>query len=93
MVANTVDRRGPSPTGRWHTRWMARPKPSPRLIATLAVAHLIVTTLVWRDLRRRADDQVRGSKRIWRVASAANMGNSVAYVLIGRKRSEQPTSP
>jgi hypothetical protein len=47
---------------------MARPKPSPRLIAAVAVAHL-------------------------RVASAANMSNSVAYVLIGRKRSGQPTSP
>jgi hypothetical protein len=72
---------------------MARPKPSPRLVATLAVAHLIVTSLVWRDLRRRTDDQVRGSKRIWRVASAANMSNSLAYVLIGRKRSKAPTSP
>jgi hypothetical protein len=83
----------PWPTGRWHTRGMARPKPSPRLIAALAVAHLVVTTLVWRDLRRRTDDQVRGSKRIWRIASAANMSNSIAYVLIGRTRSGPPTSP
>jgi hypothetical protein len=82
----------PPLNARWHTRWMARPKPSPRLIATLAVAHLIVTSLVWRDLRRRTDDQIRGSKRIWRIASAANMSNSLAYVLIGRKRSKQPAS-
>lgn len=72
---------------------MARTKPSLRLIAALAVGHLVVTTLVWRDLRRRTDDQVRGSKRIWRIASMANMSNSVVYVLIGRKPSEQPTSP
>jgi hypothetical protein len=72
---------------------MARPKPSPRLIAALVVAHVVVTTLVWRDLRRRTDDQVRGSKRLWRIASMANMSNSVVYVLIGRKRSGQPTSP
>jgi hypothetical protein len=94
MVANPVDRDGAVADQRWHTRGMARPKPSPRLIAALAVAHVVVTTLVWRDLRRRTDDQVRGSKRLWRVASMANMSNSVVYVLIGRKRSEQqPTSP
>ena len=83
----------PWPTGRWHTRGMARPKPSPRLIAALAVAHLVVTTLVWRDLRRRTDDQVRGSKRIWRIASAANMSNSIAYLLIGRRGSKPPAAP
>jgi hypothetical protein len=93
MVANTVDRHGVVADKAMAYSRMARPKPSPRLIAALAVAHVVVTTLVWRDLRRRTDDQVRGSKRLWRIASMANMSNSVVYVLIGRKRSEQPTSP
>jgi len=83
----------PGRTGRWHTRWMARPNPSPRLIAALAVGHVIVTTLVWRDLRQRADDEVRGSKRLWRIASAANMSNSIAYLLIGRKGSKPLAAP
>jgi hypothetical protein len=71
---------------------MARPKPSPRLIVALAVAHLVVTSLVWRDLRRLTDDQVRGPKRMWRIASAANMSNSVVYLLIGRRRPKEPSS-
>jgi hypothetical protein len=58
----------------------------PKLYAALLVAHLIVTSLTWRDLRNRSVDEVRGPKRLWRVASAANMGNSVAYVLFGRKQ-------
>jgi hypothetical protein len=58
----------------------------PRVYAGLLVAHLIVTSLTWRDLRHRSDEQVRGPKRLWRVASAANMSNSLAYVVFGRRR-------
>ena len=36
----------------------------PKLYAVLLVAHLIVTTLTWRDLRRRSSDQIRGPKHI-----------------------------
>jgi len=65
---------------------MLRRKNMMRVIPVL-VAHAVITTLTWRDLRRRPEDQVRGSKRLWRVASAANTVGSVAYLAIGRKRS------
>jgi hypothetical protein len=66
-----------------------RSKPNPAVIAALLVGHVAVTALTWRDLRHRSGDQVRGSKKWWRVASAANTANSLIYWLIGRKRSPQ----
>jgi hypothetical protein len=57
-----------------------------RVISVL-LAHAAITTLTWRDLGRRPADQVRGSKRLWKIASAVNTVGSVAYVAVGRKRS------
>jgi hypothetical protein len=43
----------------------------------------VVTPLMWRDLRRRGPEQVRGPKWLWWIASA-NLSGSVAYWLFGR---------
>ncbi len=83
---------GSNEPGRWHTHPVTGRKPSPPVLAALVVAHLVVTTIVWRDIRRRPDDQVRGNKWFWRVVVAANMGNSLAYVLLGRKRAGRPVA-
>ena len=58
-----------------------------RRVIPVLVAHAAITALTWRDLRRRPEDQVRGSKRLWRVASAMNTVGSVVYLAVGRKRS------
>ena len=58
-----------------------------RRVIPILVAHAAITALTWRDLRRRPEDQVRGSKRLWRAASAMNTVGSVAYLAMGRKRS------
>jgi hypothetical protein len=60
----------------------------PKLYAALLVAHLVVTSLTWRDIRSRSDQELRGSKRLWRLASASNMSNSLVYYLVGRKRAD-----
>jgi hypothetical protein len=66
---------------------MTKRKPTKaQIIAMVAVVHAAITTLTWRDLHRRAPDAVRGSKKLWRAASALNTLGSVAYVTIGRKR-------
>ena len=57
-----------------------------RVIPVL-VAHAAITAVTWRDIQRRPADQMRGSKRLWRLASAVNTVGSVAYVAVGRKRS------
>jgi hypothetical protein len=61
-------------------------RPSPATLAAILAAHLVVTALTWRSLRRRTAAEVRGSKRLWRIASASNTGWSIAYFLFGRKR-------
>jgi len=58
-----------------------------RRVIPVLVAHAAITALTWRDLRRRPENQVRGSKKLWRVASAMNTVGSVAYLAVGRKRS------
>jgi hypothetical protein len=65
---------------------MVKRTPSPKVIAAIVVGHLVLTTLAWRDIRRRPDDQIRGSKKVWRVATGANSANSLAYFVFGRKR-------
>jgi hypothetical protein len=57
-----------------------------RTILSLVIAgELVSTALAWRDLARRTDDQVRGSKKFWRLIITINPGNSLAYWLLGRR--------
>jgi len=62
-----------------------RPRPSPARVVPVLVAHLVITSFTWRDLRNRADDQVRGNKSVWRLVSALNTLGSLAYWLFGRR--------
>jgi hypothetical protein len=61
-------------------------RPNKLVLAVIGVVHLTVMTLTWRDLRSRPPGQVRGNKKIWRVASALNTTGSAAYWLFGRRR-------
>jgi hypothetical protein len=63
----------------------AKRKPDKRVLAAIAVVHLTVMTLTWRDLRARPAGQVRGNKRLWQVASALNTIGPAAYWLLGRR--------
>ncbi len=58
----------------------------PALVAAALVSHVVVTTLVWRDLARRPARDVRGGRNLWRTLSALNTGGALAYVLLGRRR-------
>lgn len=69
----------------WQSRRMIQRNDVRRVLPVL-VAHAAITTLTWRDLRRRPAEEVRGSKRLWRVVSAMNTVGSVAYLAVGRKR-------
>jgi hypothetical protein len=65
------------------TRW----RPSRPALVALAVAHIIVTTITWRDLSHRSADQLRGPRWFWRLFTGIQMGNSGVYWLVGRKDS------
>ena len=60
-------------------------KPNKPVLAAVAVIHIVAAVITWRDLRTRAARQIRGDKRIWRIASVVNTLGSVAYWLLGRR--------
>jgi hypothetical protein len=66
--------------------WMVRNRTPQSTVWLVLVVHVVVTALVWRDLRRRSDSELRGGRNLWRVLSALNTGNSLVYLLLGRRR-------
>ncbi len=66
---------------------MDRKKPNKLVLVLVGVIHLAVTSLTWRDISRRPANEIRGSKMLWRIISGANTGGSLAYILVGRRRS------
>ena len=57
-----------------------------RLILLGGALQLILQLAALVDLRGRSDEQVRGSKRLWRAASFVNFVGPIAYLVAGRKR-------
>jgi hypothetical protein len=59
----------------------------PKRIALVVVvlAEVVLAVLTWRDIRNRPAGEIRGSKRLWRIISTINPGNSVAYWVVGRR--------
>jgi hypothetical protein len=64
-----------------------------RVLTVTLIVHLIVLRFTIRDLRRRPDAAVRGSKRFWRVAASLNTTGSAAYWLVGRRRTPDLGAP
>lgn len=62
-------------------------KPNKYVLAVLVAVEVISATLTFRDLKRRSAEEIRGSKRFWRIVSLVNPGNSIAYWVFGRRRS------
>ncbi len=56
-----------------------------QLLAVIVPIEVVSAALAWRDMHRRPDDQVRGSKRLWHVLVLINPGNSIAYWMFGRR--------
>jgi hypothetical protein len=65
---------------------MDRRKPNPYVLAAIAIVHVAVVALTWRDISARPAAQIRGNKRFWRIFSALNTAHAGAYWLIGRRR-------
>lgn len=64
---------------------MAAPS-RPVVAALVSGAHVLVTALAWRDIASRSPGDLRGSPTLWRFLTAANTGNSLLYLLVGRRR-------
>ncbi len=55
-------------------------------IVVQPMAHLRLLAAVLLDIRRRAPDRIRGSKRLWTVAAFVQPIGPIGYFLFGRKR-------
>jgi hypothetical protein len=55
------------------------------LLAIAILIGVVSCALAWRDIARRNDNEVRGSKLLWRIIITLNPGNSLFYWLLGRK--------
>jgi len=53
------------------------------LVGVAVVIWAVVTPFMWRDLRHRTPQEVRGKKWMWWIASS-NLSGSIAYWLMGR---------
>ncbi|SDJ36851.1 hypothetical protein SAMN05444157_3033 [Frankineae bacterium MT45] len=54
-------------------------------LAIVVAAEVVLAAFAWRDISQRADDQLRGKRRMWHVVILANPGNSILYWLFGRR--------
>ena len=63
----------------------------------LAVAQRMVqlALVIWavRDIRHRRDDEINGSRKVWKLAAFAPPIGPIAYFLFGRKRNAQTDGP
>jgi hypothetical protein len=56
-----------------------------KAIAILVPIEIVSAILAMRDLARRSDLEIRGSKRFWRIFMLMNPGNSLFYWVAGRR--------
>lgn len=60
-----------------------------KVISSLAIAvGLSIVCVAERDIQRRPDDQVRGSKALWRLLSLNALG-AIGYLKWGRRAAQQ----
>lgn len=59
--------------------------PQKKALLALAAIEFTAKLLALRDLHRRSDEQIRGSKRLWRMAMAINFFGPASYFAFGRR--------
>jgi hypothetical protein len=69
-------------------RWRDLTQTQWRAIGALAVVQVSLLVAALRDLRRRSDEELRGTRRIWTLASFVNFVGPLAYFLWGRRRQD-----
>jgi hypothetical protein len=75
-----------SAMGRFRDRYSPKQRAGIMVLAAIELAAKIVAA---RDIKRRADDEVRGSKLLWRLALLVNTFGPLSYFLWGRRKPQR----
>ena len=67
-------------------KWGELPAGKRAMVLTAVSVQLSLLLTAQADLRRRSDDEIRGSKRVWRAVAFVNFIGPLAYFVFGRKR-------
>jgi hypothetical protein len=67
-------------------RWSELTLPQRIATVVLALGQLALITAAQVDIGRRPADQIRGSKRMWRMLALGNYVGPIAYFAIGIRR-------
>lgn len=70
-----------------HNHQMDRSHRKVVIVVVALAVWAVVTPHMWRDLRGRTPDQVRGPKWLWWIASS-NLTGSLAYWMFARKSAD-----
>ncbi|NKZ03563.1 PLDc_N domain-containing protein [Actinomadura latina] len=67
-------------------RWSELSRGERLCIAGAATVQLSLLASALADLQRRPSDQVKGSKRLWRMLAFVNFVGPISYFLFGRRK-------
>lgn len=67
-------------------RWSDLSATQQRTIALASALQLGLFVAALVDIYRRSEEEVRGSKQLWTLASFVNFVGPISYFLFGRKR-------
>jgi hypothetical protein len=73
-------------------RWRDLTPQQKKIAIAAVILNAIIASFTWRDLRRRPAALVRGPKLFWRMWASLNTTGSVAYWLVGRRRTPASTT-
>jgi len=67
-------------------RWSELSRRERSFIAGAMTVQLSLLAAALADLRRRPQDQIKGSKRLWRMLAFINFAGPISYFFFGRKK-------
>lgn len=69
-----------------HRRWKDLSRGQKVAVGVVGAVQVSLTAAAYRDLLRRPDDEINGTKLAWGIALLVNWVGPVAYFLDGRRR-------
>lgn len=69
-----------------HTHHNHKKPVNKAILGPSLVIYAVATALTWKDIKTRPSDEIWGTKKLWYIASGANLFGSIAYWVLGRDK-------